>query len=54
MQPKTLKLALERTEQALRLKESVEKNRPLLDLDSGGAPAPDAGKRQSWIQKLVG
>ncbi|ETS61397.1 hypothetical protein PaG_04424 [Moesziomyces aphidis] len=54
MQPKTLKLALERTEQALRLEESVEKNRPLLDLDSGGTPAPDAGKRQSWIQKLVG
>jgi len=62
MQPRTLKLALRRTEKAMKIKDedSFEEKRPLLDLQTGSTPVPggagkasEGEKRKSWLQKLV-
>ena len=59
MQPKTLKLALRRTERAMGVKdgESFEDGREVLDLEEGGEKVPKDGEvgegGKSWIQKLV-
>ncbi len=51
MEPRTLKLALERMERAMHLEERWEQAREVLDLEGKG---PRGEQRKSWLQKISG